>query len=72
MSFVKNVRKWVGGVVSDDVSAETYEERRFREYVRALNNPVILPPDEWIDPYAITWEGKGSPTGKGGRKEGYQ
>jgi len=56
----------------DDVSAETYEERRFRKYVKAVNTPVILPPDEWIDPYSVTWEGKGSPTGKGGKKEGYQ
>lgn len=69
MSFVKNVRKWVGGVVLEDDPAETYEERRFREYIRALNNPVILPPEEWVDPYAITWEGRG--TGRSTKKEGY-
>ena len=69
MNIVNNLRKWVGGVVLEDDSTETYEERRFREYIRALNNPVILPPEEWVDPYAITWEGRG--TGRSTKKEGY-
>ena len=69
MNIVNNLRKWVGGVVLEDDSTETYEERRFREYIRALNTPVILPPEEWVDPYAITWEGRG--TGRSTKKEGY-
>lgn len=69
MSFVNNLRKLVGGIASDGDSVETYGERRFREYVRSVNTPVILSPAEWIDPYAITWEGRG--TGRVSRKEGY-
>ena len=69
MNIVNNLRKLVGGVVLEDDPAETYEERRFREYIRALNTPVILPPEEWVDPYAITWEGRG--TGRSTKKEGY-
>lgn len=69
MNIVNNLRKLVGGVVLEDDPAETCEERRFREYIRALNTPVILPPEEWVDPYAITWEGRG--TGRSTKKEGY-
>ena len=32
--------------------------------IRELNTPKILPPEEYIDPYAIVWEGKGHPNGR--------
>lgn len=69
--WVRTALQLTVGSVSFKVADETFEERRFREYIRSVNTPTILPPDEWVDPYAVTWEGKGHPTGKGGNKEGY-
>lgn len=63
MSFVNNLRSLLGGV-SVEPPKETVEEKMFREYIKDLNTPKILPPDEYIDPYAIVWEGKGNRYGK--------
>lgn len=41
-----------------DKTKETNEERRFREYIRALNTPVLLPPDVFIDKYSPNISGK--------------
>lgn len=45
-------------VDKEEKSKETNEERRFREYIRALNTPVILPPDIYIDKYSPNISGK--------------
>lgn len=63
MSFVNNLRSLLGGV-SVEAPKETFDEKMFREYIRDLNTPKILPPDEYVDPYAIVWEGKGNRYGK--------
>lgn len=47
-----------------EVEEPTLDQKMFREYIRDLNTPKILPPDEYIDPYAIVWEGKGNRYGK--------
>ena len=45
-------------VDKEEKSKETNEERRFREYIRALNTPVIFPPDVYIDKYSPNISGK--------------
>ena len=67
--WVRTALQLTIGSVSFKVADETLSERRFREYVRQINTPNILPPEEWIDPYAITWEGRG--TGRSTKTEGY-
>jgi len=52
------------GGVSVEPPKDTFDEKMFREYIKDLNTPKILPPDEYIDPYAIVWEGKGNRYGK--------
>jgi len=34
---------------------ETPDERLFRKYIRALNTPIILPPDVYLDKYAPSY-----------------
>lgn len=64
MSFVNNLRSVFGFVDKNDEKVETQEEKRFRQMIRELNTPKILPPEEYIDPYAVVWEGKGNPNGR--------
>jgi|DEB0MinimDraft_4_1074332.scaffolds.fasta_scaffold494682_1 hypothetical protein len=45
-------------VDKEEKPKETNEERRFREYIRALNTPAILPPDVYIDKYSPNISGK--------------
>ena len=64
MKFVNNLRSIFGVVDKNGERVETQEEKRFRQMIRELNTPEILPPEEYIDPYAIVWEGKGHPNGR--------
>jgi hypothetical protein len=64
MGFVNNLRSVFGVVDKNNEKIETQDEKRFRQMIRELNTPKILPPEEYIDPYAVVWEGKGNRYGK--------
>ena len=64
MQFVNNLRSMFGVVDKNGERVETQEEKRFRQMIRELNTPKILPPEEYMEAYAIVWEGKGHPNGR--------